>query len=353
MASTNLPYRALVIGAEKLGSYLGGLTRIPEVKVGHHSTTYLANPPSGPVIVLADQRQGRGRFTLAVNLIRDYTRKTFNKDTPIIFVGDYLGEKLGDFIRYELDAFWIDLSGNGYVNIPEIHIDDHSTPNKYPMDRDRDNPTTPHKTRMLRTLLMNYDSLNMLELAKIAEVDHGAVSRTMNTLARRGLVETPGKHSRNKLYCPQPLKLLDYWRKRHYLSTRKEILPGRVTTMNVGHITETLKWEGYKPVWTMMTAAWLYTKFGDYDHETVYLDRDPDIEIAEILDIDIESKDPNLFIILNSRPDTFDLVVEIDNIPIVDPFRCYVDLKYCTDPLEPTATQRMRDYIKYKFIHRK
>jgi len=65
------------------------------------------------------------------------------------------------------------------------------------------------------------------------------------------------------------------------------------------------------------------------------------------------SLDPNFWIVVNARDDTFDHIVTIADIKYVDPLRAYCDMKFCNDPYARGASTELRKYINRRIIRRR
>jgi hypothetical protein len=224
-------------------------------------------------------------------------------------------------------------------------------PNKYAIDRTKDNPTTPKATPILRMLLMNPDRMfGVRELAELAGVDKGMVSRMLKAFRKRDWVHINPKQG---ILVRRPMEILDHWRKRYkfnHLGT--EILPGRIESPSIQVISRELERHSYEYAWTMMPAASTYIGVEGYTHYGVYLRTNPVIDLADCLEMEIRSSQPNFWIIVAGRPDTWDNILNLNGFPCVDPFVTYADLKECPDPLQEETSKVLREFIKVALIRR-
>jgi hypothetical protein len=249
-----------------------------------------------------------------------------------------------------MDTFWVDLSGNGYIDLPELKVDRSGAPNNYIIDRRRDSPATPDGTRVLRLLLLNPKRvIGVRTLAALAGVDKGMVSRLLKPFRELGWIEL----TKEGIWVHEPALVLDRWRRRYRFHVHgTEILRGRIQDPSVYEISNTLRTQGYDYAWTMMPAAWAYDQFGEYSHYAVYIKQNPYVDLQDHLRLAPITRNPNIWIIVAGRPDTWDHIVESDGINYVDPFRAYCDLRECPDPQADYASHRLRDFIKIKLIRK-
>lgn len=307
-----------------------------------------------PVVIAWVYIQTREVLYEGTLFIREYCLKHFDGVLPIIYVIDFVSEKLRKILDDELEVYWLDMSGNGHIDLPELKIFQTGNPNKYATNRLRDNPSTPAGARVLKELLMGSSDLGVLQLAAAAGVDQALSSRLLKGLAMEGWVDVgTGGPGTGGVVVNAPTKILDHWREKHVLRTRQtEILTARIEKPSVKQISKVLDLEGYGYAWTMMPAVRTYTGLRRFSEYTVYLNREPYEDLPDYLEADTESKDPNLRVIVNARRDTFDDLVMYRGVPYVNPFRAYCDLKECEDPKEAEASKILQEYILKEIIHR-
>ena len=348
MASTAVShavYRAAVnVLSERFGARLPspGLSSMIKIVEGRRSPVFIAWKVNHGPQVLREE----------VEFLRAYGKRFYGRRLPIIYVLDYVGPVLQEVLENEIKVHWLDLSENGNIRLPDFRYYQTGNPNKYMTNRSRDNPATIYGARVLRALLTDTEGAKVVGISEKTGVDKALVSRMFKNFSEKGwMTVTHGKG----IYVHDAGAILDYWRVKHKIVVPKrktDILMGRVSSPSVSRISDTLRIENYNYAWTMMPACAAYVDFGTYKHLAVYLDKDPELELADYLDMDIHSEAPNMWIIVHSREDTFENVIEINGINYVDPFRTFVDLRHCPDTNEPTATNYLREYILRTIIHR-
>jgi hypothetical protein len=348
MAATAVSFNVYRAFVRVLSEHFGEEIPTPDISQRIH----IYEGQESPVVLAWVYQQGAKVLEEGTEFIRNYCMERFGKTLPIIYVLDYVGPKLRKVLEEDLGVFWMDMSENGFVDLPEVQLDHFGNRNRYASDRMRDNPATPAGAKVLRFMLLNRSMLGVRAVAEHTGVDKGLVSRLAKQLAMHGWVEVrPGK-----IHVKDSRSILEYWRRKHTIKSVKpptEFLMGRIENPAVEKISKVLRFENYNYAWTMMPAAVAYDEdVGIFNHYAFYLDKDPDIELADYMELEIGSDRPNVWIILRSRKDTFDNVIELNGINYVDPFRVYLDLAHCPDTNEPTATSYIYQYIKTKIIQR-
>ena len=348
MPTTLVPrsgYRAV---AAVVADYFG--LEIP-VEAGMSNQIKIYQGKESPVVIAWVYIQSRPVLIEGTQYIREYCLRVFGEVIPIIYVIDFVSERLRELLSDELQVYWMDMSGNGLILLPDVQIIHYGNPNRYASDRTRDNPTTPAAAKVLKQLLLNPSQLGVRKAAAAAGVDQGLASRVVKQLVEHGWAEV-NRHA-GKVALHSPMNILKYWRQKHVFNTTKlQVYTAHIEDPQVDRITDVLTTEGYDYAWTMMPAAWAYHHFGEYQEYTVYLDRMPRSDLSDYLELDLDSKTPNLRVIVNPRPDTFEDLSVLDGITYVNPFRAYCDLKESKDPEEPMASKVLRNFIKAQIIQR-
>jgi len=320
-----------------------------------NENTYFFYSEGRVVVISLHKGHAKGDIHRLVNKIRRYCRTVLEQECPIILIVDYAGDKLRWVLEEELGVHWIDLSGNGNVATPELTIKRVGIPNKYTFNRLLDNPTTPTAAKLLRYILTTQSPIHVRKAASDLGLDKGLVCRHLQALSAHGWLRRNKSRRRDGYRVVHPLNILEHWRERHIVCYGKpwEILQGRIDYPNVENISAVLQEEGYKYAWTGMAAVTAYTKWAGYHHLMMHMDSLPYEDLRDYLFMNEHSLDPNFWIVVNARDDTFDHIVTIADIKYVDPLRAYCDMKFCNDPYARGASTELRKYINRRIIRRR
>lgn len=199
---------------------------------------------------------------------------------PLIVV-PYMGG-IGRKLCEEAQLPWMDLSGNAWIHSGTIRVSVLGQENKFKSRGRRANLFAPKSARIVRILLVDYgSSYSQQELAELADVDPGHVSRVVRRLEDAGFVER--KLSRG-VSVRDPDLLLDTWRDEYDLDDH-DVMKGHLSVRKpedaLDRLTEVLLRARVDYALTGLPAAWLYVRHAGYRLVTLYVDSRPDRQLLE------------------------------------------------------------------------
>jgi len=215
-----------------------------------------------------------GTVAMAVDRVRAHALSMGADAVPLVAV-PYMGA-VSRRLCEEAQIGWLDLSGNGVIVAPGLHVRVEGRPNQFRRAGRPADLFAPKSSRVVRWFLMHPgQGLAQRSLARATGVDEGHLSRLVARLEeQRYLV----RDEAGALSVRDPNLLLDAWREaysfdRHHLV--KGHVPARSGETLLLELAKRLSKLGIQHAATGLGAAWLITRFAGFRTVTMYLDRRP------------------------------------------------------------------------------
>ncbi len=197
-------WRVDVIGRE---SYIPGPDALVRIEA-----------PSGPAAILAIEVKRRLDPREVDPLVSRFEMRRYEgKDTTLVVVSRFLGERTREKLR-SLRAGYVDLTGNMYLQLdsPAVAIERAgATKDPEPAQRPARSLKGAKAGRVVRALADFVPPLGTREIARIAGVDAGYVSRLLTMLERQDLID---REPRGPVVRTDWVNLLRAWAKDYSLT---------------------------------------------------------------------------------------------------------------------------------------
>lgn len=236
---------------------------------------------------------------------------------------------------------WLDLSGNAHLRTDDglyIHVE--GRPNQYASRGRPSSPFAPKSSRVAHSMLLEPARWwRQKDLAEIADLDDGHVSRIVRRLVDDELLDRQGGEVRPR----DPELLLDAWAD-DYRFDRHDIVIGHATGSGIDLARELhirLEHARIDHAFTGLPAAWALNRFARFRLSTVYVHGDPR-EAAEAVELRRNERGANVQIVGPADRGVFLGQRELDDLPCVSPVQIYLDLGHLPERSDDAARQ-LRD----------
>ncbi len=236
---------------------------------------------------------------------------------------------------------WLDLSGNAHLRTDDglyIHVE--GRPNQYASRGRPSSPFAPKSSRVAHTMLLEPARWwRQKDLAEIADLDDGHVSRIVRRLVEDELLDRQGSEVRPR----DPELLLDAWAD-DYRFDRHDIVIGHATGSGIDLARELhlhLEQARIDHAFTGLPAAWALNQFVRFRLSTVYVHGDPR-EAAEAAGLRRNERGANVQIVGPADGGVFLGQRELEDLPCVSTVQIYLDLGHLPERSDDAGRQ-LRD----------
>lgn len=246
---------------------------------------------------------------------------------PLIVV-PYMGD-LGRTLCRDARVAWMDLSGNAWIHRDRIRISVSGHENQFSGRGRRPNLFAPKSAQLVRILLVDHDrSFSQKELAEVADVDPGHVSRVVRRLEDAGFVIRDPERG---VSAGRPDLLLDAWRDAYDLDEHT-FLRGHISVRKpeeaVDRLIETFEQAEVEYALTGLPAAWLYVRHAGYRLVTLYVDRLPARPLLREIGWREEERGGNVWLLRPKDVGVFYGSTDRDGYRCVSAIQTYLDLSH-------------------------
>ncbi len=273
------------------------------------------------------------------------------KNIVPVIVSQYLSPERRQLCKNH-GVYFIDLSGNLYLEYGDLYIERVGFPNKFPEQRKGRGPFSDKASLILRALISNGEKLwKIREIADVLKLDPGFVSRLMKELEKRNYVARSNK--KIKLHDPQ--KIIDDWVyvydykknqefKYFYLAESPEAIIQKVKKVNIAK--EMIYVLGYQ------AGANLVSPFSIYKEVHIYVKEKKDIEfwVQELELKKVEHGANLIFLLPYYKNSVFYDKQWVDNLWVTSDLQLYLDLYHFPirgrEQAEHLFEKRLRRYFK-------
>jgi DNA-binding Lrp family transcriptional regulator len=283
----------------------------------------------------------------AVEQLRRYVSALGDPHVIPLLVVPFMGE-VGRAISEGAGVSWLDLSGNARITAPGLRVYVAGRPNQY-KPRGRPNSAfAPKSSRVARQLLIAPDrAYSQRDLAKVAGLDEGFVSKIVRRLEADGLVVRTGEGA---VRPRDPNVLLDAWREAYDFSRHRIIrghAPARSSEYLTKQVAEALGRAGLSCAATGLAGAWLLTSFAAFRIVSFYVETEPRPETLKALGFREEGKGANLWLAVPNDEGVFTGAKERDGVRCAHPLQVYLDLKGHPERAAEAAQELRRKYLAW------
>jgi len=242
----------------------------------------------------------------------------------------------------EANVGWLDLSGNGVIVAPGLHVRVEGRPNRFKQAGRPADLFAPKSSRIIRWLLMHpAEGWTQRTVAQETGVNEGHLSRLVARLEEQQFLVRDGAGA---LRVRDPNLLLDAWREA-YSFGQHDLVKGHVPTRSAEALLRELDGRlsklGVRHAATGLAAAWLITRFAGFRTVTMYLDHQVSDKLLGDLGWREDDRGANVWLVVPNDEGVFQGAVELDGIRCVHPVQVYLDLKDHPERA-PEAAGRLR-----------
>lgn len=260
----------------------------------------------------------------AIHAIRE--RKRQGEGFIPLVVVPYMGD-VGRKLCEEAQVPWMDLSGNAWIHAGTIRVSVLGRENKFKSRGRPANLFAPKSARIVRILLVDHGrSYLQKDLAELADVDPGHVSRVVRRLEDAGFVERDSLHA---VSARDPDLLLDTWRDEYDLAAhkvKKGHLAVRKPEEALDRLEEVLAEGNIDYALTGLPAAWLYVRHVGYRLITLFVESWPEAALLEEVGWRNQEQGGNVWILRPNDPGVFYGSAVRDGLRCVSAVQAYLDL---------------------------
>ncbi len=263
-------------------------------------------------------------------------------DSIPILVVPYMGE-VGRKLCEDAGVAWMDLSGNAWIHSGKIRISVLGRENKFKRRGRPANLFAPKSARIVRILLVDHGrSFFQQELADLADVDPGHVSRVARRLEDAGLVE---RDRSRRLFARDPNLLLDAWADEYDPDEHRAVkghLAVRKPEDALDRLRQVLQQSGIEFALTGLPAAWIYVRHAGYRLITLFVEAWPDTSALEQVGWRDQEEGGNVWLLRPNDIGVFYGAVEGEGYRCVSAVQTYLDLRHLPERA-PEAAEVVRE----------
>lgn len=247
------------------------------------------------------------------------------KNVYPIIASYYLSEKSKEIIKNS-DVGFIDLLGNVYIDLPNIHIEKEGKESKIKEKKKQKSLFSPVSTRIIRTLLLDPEKEWTLKtLSERADVSMGYTHRVVEKLRNELFIE---RNEDFQIILKDKTRLLDSWRDSYNFNQNK-ILSFYSFEKEKDKLFKQINRIGsvrnLKYALTLHSGASLIAPFVRYNDVHLYVKSDTEEWIKE-LDLRPVESGGNFFLVIPYDEGVLQDVQCINDIKIVSNIQLYLDL---------------------------
>lgn len=260
----------------------------------------------------------------AIRAIQQLERRE-DDSIPLVVV-PYMGN-IGRKLCEDAQVPWMDLSGNAWIHSGTIRVSVLGRENKFKRRGRKANPFAPKSARVVRILLVDYGrSYYQKELAELADVDPGHVSRVVRRLEEAGFVE---RDLSSGVSVRDPDLLLDAWKDEYDLDDHK-IMKGHLSVRSpedaLSRLDGILQQGRVSYALTGLPAAWLYVHHATYRLVTLFVESWPERPLLDEVSWRDQESGGNVWLLRPKDPGVFYGSAERGGYPCVSAVQTYLDL---------------------------
>lgn len=269
----------------------------------------------------------RGRAEQVGQAIRAVRERKRGEDGSIpLVVVPYMGD-VGRRLCEDAQVPWMDLSGNAGIHAGRIRVSVLGRENQFKSQGRPANLFAPKSARIARILLVDYGrSYLQRDLAELADVDPGHVSRVVRRFEDAGFVERDSLHG---VSARDPDLLLDTWREKYDFAdhtVKKGHLAVRKPEDALDRLARVFEEGDVEYALTGLPAAWLYVRHAGYRVITLFVESWPEMEHLEEVGWRMQEQGGNVWILRPNDLGVFYGSAERDGYPCVSAVQAYLDL---------------------------
>ncbi|MBN2439492.1 MAG: hypothetical protein JXL20_12940 [Deltaproteobacteria bacterium] len=275
---------------------------------------------------------------------------SLHTDLPVIllvcvpFMGDS-GRRLCE----EAGIGWIDLSGNGRIMGPALHVRVEGRANRFKAKGRPADIFAPKSSRIARWLLMHHEnSFSQKVLAQATDMDEGFVSRIVSRMLKEGMIR---RDENGNVSAHSPSVLLDAWREKYRIPARSWLrghIAARTGEALLRQLAHAMEDQGVAYAATGLGAAWLHNGFAAFRIATLYVNEIPPAAWLESIGFRAEPQGANVWLIEPKDEGVFQGAREIAGIRCVHPVQIYLDLKDHPERAAEAAEQLRKDALRWE-----
>lgn len=302
---------------------------------------------SGKLFVI--EYKASGSIIPLKTAIENLRRVSFPSDTqaiPLVCV-PFMGEA-GRTVCEEAGIGWFDLSGNGWILGPGIHVRVEGRPNRF---KARGRPAdifAPKSSRIARWLLIHpNEPFSQRELTRATGMDEGFVSRIVSRMVKDELVR---RDEAGNVLAGDPAALMAAWREKYRIQAHAWLrghIAARTGEEALQRLAAACRERGIAYAATGLGAAWLYTRFAAFRVASLYLDEAPSFSWLAEIGFQEEARGGNVWLIEPKDEGIFQGAGEVEGIRCVHPVQVYLDLKEHPERSAEAAEKLRKDFLSW------
>lgn len=269
------------------------------------------------------------------------------KSIPLLVV-PYMGE-VGRKLCEDAQVPWMDLSGNAWIHSGSIRISVLGRENKFKRRGRPANLFAPKSARIVRILLVEQGRrYSQQELAELADVDPGHVSRVVRRLEDAGFVE---RDVSRRVAARDPDLLLDAWKEEYDFHEHRAVrghLAVRRPEDALDRLDQVLRGGGVRYALTGMPAAWFYVHHAGYHLVTLYIDAWPDASALEDVGWRDQEEGGNVWLLRPNDAGVFYGSSERGGYPCVSAVQTYLDLQHLPERASEAAEALRKKWFTWQ-----
>jgi hypothetical protein len=284
---------------------------------------------------------------MAIEHLRKLSLSVDIQAVPLVCV-PFMGE-VGRAVCEEAGIGWFDLSGNGRIMGPELHIRVEGRPNRFKAKGRPADIFAPKSSRIARWLIIHPEkSFPQRELARATGMDEGFVSRIVSRMLNEGLIR---RDESGNVLAHDPAALLDAWKETYRIQAYKLVrchIVARTGEDALQQLAVCCQNRGIAYAATGLGAAWIYTHFAAFRIASLYLKDIPSDSWLKELGFQEEPRGGNVWLIEPKDEGVFQGAEEVKGIRCVHPVQIYLDLKDHPERSVEAAEQLRKDFLNWR-----
>ena len=255
----------------------------------------------------------------------------------------------GRTVCEEAGIGWFDLSGNGRIMGPGLHVRVEGRPNRFKVRGRPADIFAPKSSRIARWLLIHPGkSFPQRELARAVGMDEGFVSRIVSRMVKDGLIR---RDKSGSVLVQDPAALLEAWRETYRIRAQARMrghIAARTGEEALQRLAASCQNRGIAYAATGLGAAWLYTHFAAYRIASLYLNEAPSPSWLAEIGFQEEARGGNVWLIEPKDEGVFQGAGEVAGIRCVHPVQVYLDLKDHPERSAEAAEKLRKDFLNWR-----
>lgn len=271
-----------------------------------------------------------------------------DRDSIPLLVVPYMGS-VGRKLCEDAKVAWMDLSGNAQIHSGTIRVSVLGHENKFKSRGRRANLFAPKSARIIRILLVDYGhSYFQKELAELADVDPGHVSRVVRRMEEAGFVE---RDISRGVWVRDPDLLLDAWKDEYDLGDHKAMkghLSVRTPEEALARLDDVLHQSQVNYALTGLPAGWFYVHHATYRLVTLFVESWPEESLLEEVNWRDQERGGNVWLLRPNDPGVFYGTVERDGYRCASAIQTYLDLCQLPERASEVAEILRQEWLTWR-----